>query len=85
LGSSWLWRLYPERFDLDSTLGMIGSRRVLDEIKRGRKPLAISEVWEESLRSFNRIRSRYLLYEARASTSSPGSEWLRVTSCSDAR
>ena len=80
-----LWKLYPKHFDLDSTLGMIGSRRVLDEIKRGSGPLAVAEGWEESLRSFNRIRSRYLLYEARASISLPGSEWLRLTSSSDAR
>ena len=56
--------LYPDTFKIDSTLGMIGSARVLEEIKAGRNARSIAADWEPSLRSFHGLRARYLLYES---------------------
>jgi uncharacterized protein YbbC (DUF1343 family)/CubicO group peptidase (beta-lactamase class C family) len=57
-----LHRLYKKEFQIDKTLGLIGSRRVLQEIKEGQDPLAIVMHWQESLEDFQRLRANYLLY-----------------------
>jgi uncharacterized protein YbbC (DUF1343 family) len=57
-----LYRLYPKRFRLDQTLGMLGSRRVLDEIRRGEGPGAISRGWQPGLEAFEKLRAKFLLY-----------------------
>ncbi len=57
-----LYRLYPKRFHLDETLGMLGSRRVLDEIRRGELPGAISRGWQPGLEAFEKLRAKFLLY-----------------------
>jgi uncharacterized protein YbbC (DUF1343 family) len=55
-------RLYKREFQIDKTLGLIGSRRVLQEIKEGQDPQAIAMHWQESLEDFQRLRANYLLY-----------------------
>lgn len=57
-----LRRLYPQQFELDATLGMIGSRKVLDEIKSERDPKSIAEEWQPALERFRLLRAKYLLY-----------------------
>jgi len=57
-----LYRLYPEYFKLTATLGMIGSRQVLDDVRAGKDPRAIAASWRDSLEEFQRLRSAYLLY-----------------------
>jgi uncharacterized protein YbbC (DUF1343 family)/CubicO group peptidase (beta-lactamase class C family) len=57
-----LYRLYPEDFQLDSTLGMVGSRHVLEQIRAGEDPSAIVTTWQSSLETFRQLRSKYLLY-----------------------
>lgn len=57
-----LHRFYPGNFALDDTLGLVGSRAVLDAVRRGEDPRAISLHWQEPLAAFIRLRSRYLLY-----------------------
>jgi uncharacterized protein YbbC (DUF1343 family) len=57
-----LYHLYPREFRLDSTLGMVGSARVLEQIKSGEDPNSIVREWQSSLRDFSLLRSRYLLY-----------------------
>jgi uncharacterized protein YbbC (DUF1343 family) len=57
-----LYRLYPKSFRIDQTLGLIGSKEVLDDIKKGRKPDSEPPVWKASLEDFLAVRSRYLLY-----------------------
>ncbi len=58
-----LHRLYPGSFQLDKTLGLIGSREVLKAIKDGRDPAAIVQNWQASLEEFCKLRAKYLLYE----------------------
>jgi uncharacterized protein YbbC (DUF1343 family) len=57
-----LCRLYPGQFQIDRTVGMIGSRRVLQAIKGGDDPRDIQRRWQSELTRFNRLRARYLLY-----------------------
>ena len=57
-----LYRLYPGKFLIDKTLGMIGSRQVLQAIKNGDDPRVIERRWQPGLDAFGRLRARYLLY-----------------------
>jgi len=57
-----LHRLYPRDFKLAGTLGMIGSRRVLQAIEQDRDPRDIAALWQDALRDFETRRARYLLY-----------------------
>jgi len=57
-----LHRLYPRDFDLNDTLGLVGSRSVLDDIRKGRDPKSIALSWEKRLEMFRDTRAKYLLY-----------------------
>jgi uncharacterized protein YbbC (DUF1343 family)/CubicO group peptidase (beta-lactamase class C family) len=57
-----LYRLYPGKFQLDQTVGMIGSRQVLQAIKNCDDPKVIEQKWQPGLEAFGRLRARYLLY-----------------------
>jgi uncharacterized protein YbbC (DUF1343 family) len=57
-----LWRLHGKRFEIDRTLGMVGSRAVLDAIRQGQDPRAIAAAWREPLARFELVREKYLLY-----------------------
>jgi len=60
--ASALQRLYPGEFKLNGTLGMIGSRSVVDAIAQHQDPRAIASGWQNSLQQFRGMRERYLLY-----------------------
>nr|WP_246463114.1 exo-beta-N-acetylmuramidase NamZ domain-containing protein [Nitrospirillum iridis] len=57
-----LYRLYPERFHLDDTLGLIGSKATVEAIRSGIDPRAIAAGWETDLAAFKALRAKYLLY-----------------------
>lgn len=57
-----LCRLYPHEFRVDSMLGMVGSSRVLDQIKAGEDPKSIEQNWQPGLADFRLLRAKYLLY-----------------------
>jgi uncharacterized protein YbbC (DUF1343 family)/CubicO group peptidase (beta-lactamase class C family) len=57
-----LYRLFPKAFLIDKTLDLVGSEKVLDEIKKGLDPKAIALTWQASLDKFFIVRSKYLLY-----------------------
>jgi uncharacterized protein YbbC (DUF1343 family)/CubicO group peptidase (beta-lactamase class C family) len=60
--ASALYRLYPDDFQIDKTLPLIGSREVLRAIKDGEDPNSVVLAWQPSLELFKKIRSNYLLY-----------------------
>ena len=60
--ASALYRLYPKNFQIDKTLWLIGSRKVLQAIKTGQDPATIVQDWQGSLEQFCMLRSKYLLY-----------------------
>ena len=57
-----LHKLYPDDFQLHKTLGLIGSRSVLQAIKEGRDPRIIALQWQGRLKQFLSLRSKYLIY-----------------------
>jgi uncharacterized protein YbbC (DUF1343 family) len=57
-----LHRLYPGQFQLGNTLGMLGSRRILQGLKAGDDPRDLQRRWQPGLANFQRLRARYLLY-----------------------
>jgi len=58
-----LYILYPNDFRLNDTLGLIGSRKVLQEIRDGLDPKTIEKNWQGPLSQFLKLRSKYLLYK----------------------
>ncbi|MEJ1935876.1 DUF1343 domain-containing protein, partial [Nostoc sp. NIES-2111] len=57
-----LHRIAPGRFQIDRTLGMVGSRAVLEALKRGETPNEALRLTMPSLAAFERLRHRALLY-----------------------
>jgi uncharacterized protein YbbC (DUF1343 family) len=57
-----LYRLYPERFNLDRLQGNIGSQAVLDAIRAGQDWRDIQRQWQPALGAFRAVREKYLLY-----------------------
>jgi uncharacterized protein YbbC (DUF1343 family)/CubicO group peptidase (beta-lactamase class C family) len=57
-----LWKLYPDVFQLEKTLPLIGARWVLKAIKAGKDPRRIVYEWQDALEQFRTLRSKYLLY-----------------------
>jgi uncharacterized protein YbbC (DUF1343 family)/CubicO group peptidase (beta-lactamase class C family) len=57
-----LWKLYPQDFQLEKTLPLIGARWVLEAIKAGKDPRRIVYEWQDALQQFRTLRAKYLLY-----------------------
>ncbi len=58
-----LYKLFPKDFQIDETLPLVGSRAVLDAIKRNHDPRRIAYHWEQdALSAFRKTRVKYLLY-----------------------
>ncbi len=57
-----LRRLYPEKFQIGKTVGMIGSRKALEALREGRDPRDIAQGWQADLEAFKKLREKYLLY-----------------------
>ena len=57
-----LYKLFPNQFQLDKTLALVGSRTVLDGIRQGRDPRRLAyEYQQKELEQFRRLREKYLL------------------------
>jgi len=57
-----LWKLYPDVFQLEKTLPLIGARWVLKAIEAGKDPRRIVFEWQDALQQFRTLRAKYLLY-----------------------
>jgi uncharacterized protein YbbC (DUF1343 family)/CubicO group peptidase (beta-lactamase class C family) len=57
-----LWKLYPDSFQLEKTLPLLGARWVLDAIRAGKDPHRIAYEWQDALEQFRTLRAKYLLY-----------------------
>jgi uncharacterized protein YbbC (DUF1343 family) len=57
-----LYRLYGDQFQVNRTLGMIGSRTSLDAVKAQTDPREIARSWTPALDDFRARREQYLLY-----------------------
>ena len=53
-----LCRLYPNDFQIDKALSLIGSRAVLQAIKEGKEPQSIAAAWQPPLDEFHQAVSQ---------------------------
>jgi uncharacterized protein YbbC (DUF1343 family) len=60
--ASALHRLYPGKFQLRKTLGMVGARSVLQAVTDGQDPRMVVSGWQGPLEEFIRLREGHLLY-----------------------
>ena len=60
--ASALHRLYPGKFEIDKTLPLIGSQKVLQSVKNGMNPNQIVKEWQQALDGFKKMRANYMLY-----------------------
>ncbi len=60
---SMLHRMYPEQFDVEKTLRLVGSRATVEAIKRGDDPRVIAEGWKPKLAEYVEARKAFLLYQ----------------------
>jgi uncharacterized protein YbbC (DUF1343 family) len=54
--------LFPQTFQIDKTLPLVGSRWVLEAVKAGQDPRQIFLRWQDALEQFRRRRAKFLLY-----------------------
>jgi len=57
-----LYKLFPNDFEIDKTLPLLGARWVLEAVKSGQDPRRIAYRWEGPLEHFLKLRAKYLLY-----------------------
>jgi len=57
-----LYRLYPNDFKLDATLGLIGARWIIEAMREGQDPQSIAIEWINLSISVLVKRAKYLLY-----------------------
>jgi uncharacterized protein YbbC (DUF1343 family)/CubicO group peptidase (beta-lactamase class C family) len=57
-----LRKLYPQQWEIDLYVKLIGSGAVLDALKRGVDPKVIQSNWQADLDRFQKVQQKYLLY-----------------------
>jgi len=57
-----LAKLYPEKFDVEKLLPLVGSAATIARLKKGDAPSVIVADWSDELEAFKKLRARYLLY-----------------------
>lgn len=57
-----LYKLFPNDFEIDKTLPLVGARWVLEAIKSGQDPRRVAYRYEAPLEHFLKRRAKYLLY-----------------------
>jgi uncharacterized protein YbbC (DUF1343 family) len=58
-----LYRLWPDRFRIELTLGMVGSASTLDALRAGADLQALQDEWRAALQDFAARRGAVLLYQ----------------------
>lgn len=58
-----LYQLFPQHFQIDKTLALVGARWVLEATKKGEDPRSIVLRSSEALEQFRKMRAKYLLYQ----------------------
>ncbi len=57
-----LRRMYPDKFQLEKIIELLGSQSTIDCLKRGDAPADIVSGWSADLDKFRKMRAKYLLY-----------------------
>jgi len=57
-----LHRLYPKQFDLDAITRLVGSEKIVADLKDGDDPAELAQSWQAAVATFRAVRAAYLLY-----------------------
>jgi uncharacterized protein YbbC (DUF1343 family) len=58
-----LKKLYPEKFDPEKLLVLVGNAETIRELQAGTPPEKIEESWNAGLATFEQLRKKYFLYK----------------------
>jgi uncharacterized protein YbbC (DUF1343 family) len=57
-----LRKLYPDHFQLEKMIELVGSKETIDRMGKGEAPARIVMSWSDALDAFRKLRAKYLLY-----------------------
>ena len=60
--SAALWKLYPNDFQLEKIIALVGNAATIERLKKGDPPDRIVNDWADDLEAFRKVRAKYLLY-----------------------
>ena len=58
-----LWKMYPENFQVDKIMTLLGNAAVLERLKKGDAPTRILDEAADEIEAFRKLRAKYLLYQ----------------------
>jgi len=58
-----LKKLYPEKFDPEKLLALVGNAETIRELQAGTPPEKIEQSWNADLTTFEQLRKKYFLYK----------------------
>ena len=57
-----LWKLHGDRYKMETTDRLLGSRAGLERVKAGEDPARIAAGWAAAEARWRQLRAKYLLY-----------------------
>jgi uncharacterized protein YbbC (DUF1343 family) len=57
-----LWKLYGDKYQMENTERLFGSRKPLERVKAGEDPARVAADWLTAEANWRRLRAKYLLY-----------------------
>jgi uncharacterized protein YbbC (DUF1343 family) len=61
--ASALWKMYPENFQVDKLITLLGNQAALERLKKGDAPTRILDEAADEIEAFRKMRAKYLLYQ----------------------
>jgi uncharacterized protein YbbC (DUF1343 family) len=58
-----LWKLHGDRYRMENTDRLLGSRESLERVRAGEDPAAVAATWGAAEATWRRIRAKHLLYK----------------------
>ncbi|MCL4523930.1 MAG: DUF1343 domain-containing protein [Acidobacteria bacterium] len=58
-----LWKMYPENFQVDKIITLVGNKAALERLKKGDAPTRILDEAADEIEAFRKLRAKYLLYQ----------------------
>jgi uncharacterized protein YbbC (DUF1343 family) len=57
-----LWKLHPDRYQMQNTERLLGSRESLERVRAGEDPTVVAASWAAAEARWRQLRAKYLLY-----------------------
>jgi uncharacterized protein YbbC (DUF1343 family)/CubicO group peptidase (beta-lactamase class C family) len=58
-----LWKLHGEKYKMENTERLVGSRQALERVKAGEDPARVASAWLTPEARWRRMRAKYLIYK----------------------